>query len=208
MRCNTTRMARNGQPDVKVLCYVMLTIYSYWSECLTMCVDAAIESAGASQSPQPQMSHQQSPYHNSAATQQAHQFDGAPPRLPAVDGATHTSSRPSGQQHQQLGVHSSSSSSSNSSPMSASSAGDELSESNTGIANNLVFEPSQLNFHELPMGSANTEMVTVFNRHPNRTVSIGPISGVLPDFYSHFFDDQIKVLVAWRPCCGQCAHMC
>lgn len=55
----------------------------------------------------------------------------------------------------------------------------------------LVFEPSILDFEELHIGDADSDVVTVFNKHPNRSVYLGSISGNVPDFYSSFFEEKV-----------------
>lgn len=55
----------------------------------------------------------------------------------------------------------------------------------------LEFRPSVLRFGELAVGDVNSEVVTVFNRHPNRSVYLGSISGSAVEFYSSFFEDKV-----------------
>lgn len=55
----------------------------------------------------------------------------------------------------------------------------------------LDFRPSLLSFGKLAVGDVNSEVVTVFNRHPNRSVYLGSISGSSADFYSSFFENKV-----------------
>lgn len=55
----------------------------------------------------------------------------------------------------------------------------------------LVFQPSLLDFHELAVGDADSDVVTVFNKHSNRSVFLGSITGKVPDFYSSFFEEKV-----------------
>lgn len=57
----------------------------------------------------------------------------------------------------------------------------------------LAFVPSLLDFGELSVGDANSEVVMVVNRHPNKSVYLGSISGYAADFYSSFFEDKVIV---------------
>lgn len=55
----------------------------------------------------------------------------------------------------------------------------------------LVFQPSLLDFEDLAIGDADSDVVTMFNKHTNRSVYLGSISGNAPDFYSSFFDEKV-----------------
>lgn len=55
----------------------------------------------------------------------------------------------------------------------------------------LEFRPNVLRFGELAVGDVNSQVVTVFNRHPNRSVYLGSISGSAVEFYSSFFEDKV-----------------
>lgn len=55
----------------------------------------------------------------------------------------------------------------------------------------LTFEPSLLNFDELSVGETANRVVTIFNRHANRSVYLGSISGSVSDFYSSYFEENL-----------------
>lgn len=55
----------------------------------------------------------------------------------------------------------------------------------------LVFEPNLLNFDELSIGETSNRIVTIFNRHANRSVYLGSISGHMAEFYSSFFEENL-----------------
>lgn len=55
----------------------------------------------------------------------------------------------------------------------------------------LVFEPNLLNFDDLSVGETANRIVTIFNRHVNRSVYLGSISGTVSDFYSSFFEENL-----------------
>lgn len=111
----------------------------------------------------------------------------------AVADATATASV-AANQHLSASTSSSSSSSmvdsllvaTSSSPSSASSTAD----SSHDLAQ-LVFEPNLLNFDELSIGESSNRIVTIFNRHANRSVYLGSISGSVADFYSSFFEENL-----------------
>lgn len=75
------------------------------------------------------------------------------------------------------------SSSSSSSPSSAADSSHDLAQ--------LAFEPNLLNFDELSIGETSNRIVTIFNRHANRSVYLGSISGSVADFYSSFFEEHL-----------------
>lgn len=56
----------------------------------------------------------------------------------------------------------------------------------------LEFIPNVLRFGALAVGDVNSQVVTVFNRHPNRSVYLGSISGSAVEFYSSFFEDKVR----------------
>lgn len=66
-----------------------------------------------------------------------------------------------------------------------------LTSSNGQDLSHLVFEPNILNFDELSVGETASRIVTLINRHANRSVYLGSISGTVPDFYSSFFDENV-----------------
>lgn len=55
----------------------------------------------------------------------------------------------------------------------------------------LIFHPSILDFKEIPVGDSDSDVVTLFNKHSNKSVYLGSISGSLPDFYSSFFEEKL-----------------
>lgn len=70
----------------------------------------------------------------------------------------------------------------------------ELTNGDNGGAHDLshlIFQPSLLDFQELSIGDADSSVVTVINKHANRSVYMGAISGNVPDFYSSFFEEKV-----------------
>lgn len=55
----------------------------------------------------------------------------------------------------------------------------------------LVFEPNLLNFDALAIGGTSNRVITIYNRHANRSVYLGSISGNVADFYSSFFEENL-----------------
>lgn len=55
----------------------------------------------------------------------------------------------------------------------------------------LTFEPNFLHFDELSVGETANKLVTIFNRHANRSVYLGSISGSVSDFYSSNFEEHL-----------------
>lgn len=55
----------------------------------------------------------------------------------------------------------------------------------------LTFEPNFLHFDELSVGETANKVVTIFNRHSNRSVYLGSISGSVSDFYSSYFEENL-----------------
>lgn len=85
------------------------------------------------------------------------------------------------------------SSSSSSSPSKASAAASKSSSASNSDRDleMLVFEPSSLSFDELSVGETSNRVVTIFNRHANRSVYLGSISGTAADFYSSYFEENL-----------------
>lgn len=77
-----------------------------------------------------------------------------------------------------------------SSSSSSSSVSGSAADSSHDLAQ-LVFEPNLLNFDELSIGETSNRIVTIFNRHANRSVYLGSISGSVADFYSSFFEENL-----------------
>lgn len=59
------------------------------------------------------------------------------------------------------------------------------------LTGNLYFFPSNLNFNRNSIGNPLQLTVILLNRHENRSVVLGLISGKTPDIYSSFFDEKI-----------------
>lgn len=86
-------------------------------------------------------------------------------------------------------LSSTSSSSASSSPQPSSSSASN--DGNLDLSR-LVFEPSSLIFDDtISIGETSNRIVTIFNRHVNRSVYLGSISGSVPDFYSSFFEENL-----------------
>lgn len=66
-----------------------------------------------------------------------------------------------------------------------------LTSTNGQDLSHLVFEPSIINFDELSVGETASRIVTLINKHANRSVYLGSISGTVPDFYSSFFEQNV-----------------
>lgn len=62
---------------------------------------------------------------------------------------------------------------------------------NNNDLSQLKFEPNFLHFDELSVGETANKVVTIFNRHVNRSVYLGSISGSVSDFYSSFFEENL-----------------
>lgn len=62
---------------------------------------------------------------------------------------------------------------------------------NNNDLSQLIFEPNFLHFDELSVGETANKVVTIFNRHANRSVYLGSISGSVSDFYSSFFEENL-----------------
>lgn len=62
---------------------------------------------------------------------------------------------------------------------------------NNNDLSQLTFEPNLLHFDELSVGETANKIVTIFNRHANRSVYLGSISGTVSDFYSSFFEENL-----------------
>lgn len=62
---------------------------------------------------------------------------------------------------------------------------------NNNDLSQLTFEPNFLHFDELSVGETANKVVTIFNRHSNRSVYLGSISGSVSDFYSSFFEENL-----------------
>ncbi|XP_055544320.1 transmembrane protein 131 homolog [Wyeomyia smithii] len=67
-------------------------------------------------------------------------------------------------------------------------AGDKTSPELVG---NLVFQPSLLDFVERSIGDPHNQVVILINKHKNRSVFLGSISGSTPVFYSSYFKDMV-----------------
>lgn len=64
-------------------------------------------------------------------------------------------------------------------------------DNNNNDLSQLTFEPNFLHFDELSVGETANKVVTIFNRHANRSVYLGSISGSVSDFYSSFFEENL-----------------
>lgn len=62
---------------------------------------------------------------------------------------------------------------------------------NNNDLSQLTFEPNFLHFDELSVGETANKMVTIFNRHANRSVYLGSIAGSVGDFYSSYFEENL-----------------
>lgn len=62
---------------------------------------------------------------------------------------------------------------------------------NSNDLSQLTFEPNFLHFDELSVGETANKVVTIYNRHANRSVYLGSISGSVSDFYSSFFEENL-----------------
>lgn len=113
----------------------------------------------------------------------------------AIDSLLLSSSSSSSATTKSSSSQSSSSSTSSSSASSASQSSRSSSNSATSTdkrdLETLIFEPSSLDFGELAIGETINRIVTIFNRHANRSVFLGSISGPVPDFYSSFFEENL-----------------
>lgn len=67
------------------------------------------------------------------------------------------------------------------------------SEPNDANLAHMVFQPSILDFGDMPTGKPNSRVVTIINRHPNQSLTLISISGLAADFYSSFFDEQVMI---------------
>lgn len=56
---------------------------------------------------------------------------------------------------------------------------------------NLIFQPSILDFLQRSIGDPHNQIVILFNKHKNRSVYLGSISGSSPDFYSSYFEEKV-----------------
>lgn len=55
----------------------------------------------------------------------------------------------------------------------------------------LVFHPKQLDFGSHSVGEPHSLVVTIYNKHMNKSVFLGTVSSTTPDFYSSFFEERI-----------------
>lgn len=62
---------------------------------------------------------------------------------------------------------------------------------NNNDLSQLIFEPNFLHFDELSVGETANKVVTIFNKHVNRSVYLGSISGSVNDFFSSFFEENL-----------------
>ncbi|XP_062547448.1 transmembrane protein 131 homolog [Armigeres subalbatus] len=59
------------------------------------------------------------------------------------------------------------------------------------LVGNLVFQPSLLDFLERSIGDPHNQVVILINKHKNRSVFLGSISGSTSDFYSSYFKESV-----------------
>ncbi|XP_053694779.1 transmembrane protein 131 homolog [Sabethes cyaneus] len=59
------------------------------------------------------------------------------------------------------------------------------------LVGNLIFQPSLLDFVERSIGDPHNQVVILINKHKNRSVFLGSISGSTPVFYSSYFKDMV-----------------
>lgn len=209
--------------NVRCLCYVILAIYTQWTECFTLFgVHAAIElsAAGSTAGHISGHNHQQQQQHSSHQ-QQYHQIHATATANEATAAQQSSSTQPSSSSASQpsathdhfngrepLRLDDPRTTSAQIPPQFnvdyllrqqqhyTGNDGNDVS-----VTQHLHFEPSAIVFDEVPVGNSRTEKVMLFNRHPNQSAYIGPIDGLLPDFYSSFFRDEVKVNVSSRPRC-------
>ncbi|CAO1398997.1 unnamed protein product [Diamesa serratosioi] len=62
---------------------------------------------------------------------------------------------------------------------------------NNDALSSLQFQPEILNFLQRSIGDPHNQVVILFNKHKNRSVYLGSITGSSPDFYSSYFDDKV-----------------
>ncbi|XP_050079180.1 transmembrane protein 131 [Anopheles maculipalpis] len=58
-------------------------------------------------------------------------------------------------------------------------------------ATHLFFHPPQLNFADRSIGDPHNQLVVLFNRHKNRSVYLGSISGSTAEFSSSYFKEKV-----------------
>uniref|UniRef100_A0A182T8K8 TMEM131_like domain-containing protein n=1 Tax=Anopheles maculatus TaxID=74869 RepID=A0A182T8K8_9DIPT len=58
-------------------------------------------------------------------------------------------------------------------------------------ATHLFFHPPQLNFADRSIGDPHNQLVVLFNRHKNRSVYLGSISGSTAEFSSSYFKERV-----------------
>uniref|UniRef100_A0A182W752 TMEM131_like domain-containing protein n=1 Tax=Anopheles minimus TaxID=112268 RepID=A0A182W752_9DIPT len=58
-------------------------------------------------------------------------------------------------------------------------------------ATHLFFLPAQLNFAHRSIGDPHNQPIVLFNRHKNRSVYLGPISGSTAEFSSSYFKEKV-----------------
>lgn len=59
------------------------------------------------------------------------------------------------------------------------------------LVGNLVFQPSLLDFLERSIGDPHNQVVILINKHKNRSVFLGSITGSTSDFYSSYFKESV-----------------
>uniref|UniRef100_A0A182MRX7 Uncharacterized protein n=1 Tax=Anopheles culicifacies TaxID=139723 RepID=A0A182MRX7_9DIPT len=58
-------------------------------------------------------------------------------------------------------------------------------------ATHLIFHPPQLNFAHRSIGDPHNQLIVLFNRHKNRSVYLGTISGSTTEFSSSYFKEKV-----------------
>jgi hypothetical protein len=59
------------------------------------------------------------------------------------------------------------------------------------MTSSLLFKPSAIDFMQRSIGDPHDQVVILFNRHKNRSVYLGSITGNSPDFHCKYFKDVL-----------------